>query len=178
VSDCERIEKLLWDYPNLDDREKAELSAHLESCQSCRKAQETIRALRDSRAADSKIIDSVNTASFDDAVMRKIRAQRKIEISGSDNKRFFIQTAVSVGLAAAIVTFMIISISDLGTLPMFRKADNLAPASEEEHEYGRIDIRMVPSDGFTEAPVARRGKMAMAEKKAEEPPKNLRRSQS
>lgn len=143
MSECEKIESYLWDYPDIPREQREQVSAHLETCESCREALETIESLRQSRKADRAAISKIDTAAFDDAVMRKIQSRKEAVSPVSDNRKYIFQMAVSVGLAAAIVIFMMMSISDLSKIPAFKlhgESDETALDSNRSI----INIRLAP----------------------------------
>ena len=153
MSECEKIEKLLWEYPDLSPSDRDSLSAHLDRCPTCREELETLQTLGNSCQEDRRVISQLDSTSFDNAVLAKIRGRKRVAVSRTDDRRFLFSTLSSVGLAAAIVVFMIISISDLGNLPAFKQ---IQPSPEEE-AFDYIEIRLKPVERF-EAPKA----MAMA----------------
>ncbi len=151
MSECARIEKLFWEYPANSASERQEISSHLEKCPRCKEALEDIKAVKESRGEDRRIISNIDSAAFDSAVLVRIRGQRSSRNSKSED-RFIYRTIASTGLAAAIVVFMIISISDLGTLPAFKPIER-GPVEETGAGYDILEIRLKPDRGF-EAPRA------------------------
>ncbi len=161
MSGCEKIERLIWEYPGLSASDREKLSSHIETCPSCKADLESISALKNSRDNDREMMSVIDPVAFDNAVMAKIAGRKKRAISRSDDRRFILRTAASVGLAAAIVVFMIVSISDLGNLPSFKKS---VPAAGRA-EYDLMEIRLKPAETL-KAPQA--PARASAEKAAKE----------
>lgn len=158
MTDCEKISKLLWDYPDLPDPEREMVSSHLSVCARCREAMETIKSIGQSRRADREAIAKVDAEAFDNAVMRKIKRQKTSQPKEAANRIYVMQLA-AIGIAAAIVIFMIMSISDLGNLPAIRK--EMTPlAGGSADSFRRIELQFKPS----EAPAG-----AMAMKKRAQP---------
>lgn len=148
MSECNKIEKLLWEYPDgkLSAAERDAVSSHLEGCAACGRALETINALRESSRADRKAISSVDALAFDDAVMGKIRIQNSTRTAETVDRKYIFRMAASVGLAAAIVIFLVFSISDLGD-PTLQRGRGEKPSTMAEKEYDRLDIRLRPQEG-------------------------------
>lgn len=154
MNECGKIERFLWDYPDISADQYDHVSAHLKSCPDCQEALATISILKESQKADRTHIASIDTDDFDNVVIRKIRDRKTAVAAGSENRKFAYRMTVSVGLAAAIVIFMILSISDLGNLPVFREAADTTMKQPEEN-YNIIDIRLAPRPADREAPAAR-----------------------
>ncbi|MEE9555277.1 MAG: TonB family protein [candidate division Zixibacteria bacterium] len=149
---CEQIEKLLWDYPDLKASDSGKLLAHIENCPRCKAALAGIEAIRESRKADRSLISKIDPEVFDNAVLGKVRAQRSFPESKSEGRQFIFRTVSSIGLAAAIVIFMIMSISDLGNLPAFKPVDR-GSSPDSGEAYNILEIRL-RSDDLFEAPAA------------------------
>lgn len=143
MKECKKIEKLLWEYPDgkLSPVDKDTITAHLEGCAICRRALETINALRISRIDDRKTISSIDTFAFDNAVIDKIRSKTEVSTAATENRRYMFRMAVSVGLAAGIVIFLVFSISDLGDQTLQRGRGE-EPITMAEKRYDRIDITL------------------------------------
>ncbi len=157
MSECRKIDKLLWEYPHgeLSAAEKEAVSAHLEACVVCRRALETIDALRASRRADQSAISSIDAFAFDNAVMGKIRSETEAPTAETDDHKYMFRMAVSVGLAAAIVIFLVFSISDLGDLTL-QKNRGKRPVTMAEEKYDRIDIHLRPWESAKKREIAPR----------------------
>lgn len=147
MSECAKIEKLLWEYPANSASERQEIASHLEKCPRCKEALEIIKAVKESRGEDRRVISDIDPAAFDNAVLAKIRGQRSLRNSKSEDQRFIYRTVASIGLAAAIVVFMIISISDLGELPAFKPIER-GPVGETGAGYDILEIRLKPDRRF------------------------------
>jgi protein TonB len=144
VSDCDKVKHLLWDCPKISFDEKKAVEDHIERCPVCKGAMEAIEALRDSRKSDRENISQIDPAAFDNAILRRIRNIEMPAAPEAKDRRYIFQMAVSVGLAAAIVVFLILSVSDLSRLPAFRETTE--PAGEgKEQTYDIIDIKLTPS---------------------------------
>ncbi len=157
MSECRKIEKLLWEYPHgeLSAAEKETVSTHLDGCAVCRRALETIEALRESSRADRKAISSIDAFVFDNAVMSKIRSETEASAVKTEDHGYMFRMAVSVGLAAAIVIFLVFSISDLGDLTL-QKDRGGKPATVAEEKYDRIDIHLRPPESAKKLEMAPR----------------------
>lgn len=147
MSECRKIEKLLWEYPDgkISPVEKNEVSAHLDECAICRRALETIDAIRESSKADRAAISSIDALAFDNAVMAKIRRETEGSEAKTEDRGYMFRMAVSLGLAAAIVIFLVLSISDLGDLTLYRDWGG-KPAGVAGEKYDRIDIHLRPPE--------------------------------
>ena len=158
MSECRKIERLLWEYPDgeLSAAEREAISLHLEGCEACKRALETIGSLRESKKADLKAIPSIDAFAFDNAVMSRIRSETAVSISETRERRYMLRMAVSVGLAAAIVIFLVFSISDLGDLALQRgRGEKPTPMAEKRYE--RIDITLRPAEIEKKLDMAPRG---------------------
>jgi len=152
VKECDKIESLLWEYPDISQADEERLVAHLANCPACKNALAIISVIRESRKIDTQKVSIFNATSFDESVMGKIRRQRVAPIAESDSRKFVVQIVVPIGLAASIVFFMILSISDLGNLPAFKDlgvSQEVAPGKK----YEIINIRLTPETAPKEAPI-------------------------
>lgn len=158
MSECREIEGLLWEYPDgkLSAAEREAISLHLEGCEACKRALETIGSLRESKKADLKAISSIDAVAFDNAVMSRIQSETVVPISETRERRYIVRMAVSVGLAAAIVIFLVFSISDLGDLTLQRGRGE-KPTAIVEKKYERIDITLRPPETGKKLDMAPRG---------------------
>jgi TonB family protein len=147
VSNCRKIEKLLWEYPDgeISPAEKKEVSAHLDECVICRRALETIDAIRESKKADRMTISSIDAFAFDNAVMNKIRRETEGSEVKTEDREYKFRMAISFGLAAAIVIFLVFSISDLSDLALHKDRGG-KPTGVAEKKYDRIDIHLRPPE--------------------------------
>jgi len=154
LTECEKIESLLWEYPDISPADLERLTGHLAVCPTCSKALATIGAIKESRKTDSRKISAIEASSFDAAVMGKIRKRRDAPARESESRRIVLQLVVPVGLAAAIVIFMIFSISDLANLPVFK---DIGISSEEQagKRYNIINIQLAPEAESQKAPASR-----------------------
>jgi TonB family protein len=152
LSKCHEIEKLLWDYPDgpLSPSDKQKVSDHLETCAACRAALSTIEAVRQSKAADGRIISSVDSAAFDNRVMQKILKETAAPLRKKGDEGYPWRMALSVGLAAAIAVFLVLSVSDMQDMALTRYLEESSEISPEKG-YERLDIRLVPEEGREEA---------------------------
>ncbi len=143
MNECKKIEKLLWEYPDgkLSAADKDTITGHLEGCEICRRALKTMNTLRESSRADRIAISSIDGFAFDNAVMAKIRSETKAPKAETEDRKYMFRMAVSVGLAAGIVIFLVFSISDLGDLTLQRGRGE-KPATIAEEKYDRIDIQL------------------------------------
>lgn len=168
MNECQKIEKLLWEYPDgkLSAADKNTITAHLEGCAICRRALETMNTLRESSRVDRIAISSIDALAFDNAVMDKIRSQTEVSTAATENRRYMFRMAVSVGLAAAIVIFLVFSISDLGDQTLQRGRGE-KPITMAEKRYDRIDITLRPPESGKKLDIAPR-RMAESEEQAAE----------
>jgi TonB family protein len=152
LSKCHEIERLLWDYPDgpLSPADKQKVSDHLETCAACRAALSTIEAVRESKAADSRVISAVDPDAFDNRVMQKILKATAPPLRRKSDEGYPLRMALSVGLAAAITIFLVFSVSDMQDLTMMQDRVPV-PAGAEEKTYERMDIHLVPEEGREEA---------------------------
>jgi TonB family protein len=117
LNDCRKIDRLLWQYPNISALEKDDLERHLMGCADCREAFETIKALANSAENDRVGLTTIDAAAFDADVMNKIRRQKAPAlVTQKPNERYIVRMAFSFALAATVVLFLVKSISDLGEL--------------------------------------------------------------
>ncbi len=117
MSDCKKIDRLLWLYPDISPSEKAELDRHLALCPECSEAFLNIKALQVSADHGRQVMSAIDGAAFDAAVMRKIRGQiAPVIIPEKISKKYSLRMAFSFALAASIVLFLVKSISDLSEI--------------------------------------------------------------
>ena len=163
MSECRKIERLLWEYPDgeLSAAEREAISLHLEDCEACKRALQTIGSLRESKKADLKAISSIDAFAFDNAVMSRIRTETAAPVSETRERQYMFRMAVSVGLAAAIVIFLVFSISDLGDMALQRGRGE-KPATMAEKRYERIDITLSSPETEKKSDMAL-GRMAESE---------------
>ena len=147
MNDCKKIEKLLWEYPDgkLSTADKDTITAHLDGCAICRRTLETMDTLRESSRSDRRVISSIDALAFDNAVLDKIRRETEAPTAKTEDRRYIFRMAVSVGLAAGIVIFLVFSISDLGDQTLQRGRGE-KPAAIAEKKYDRIDITLRPPE--------------------------------
>jgi TonB family protein len=139
LSDCEKFDKLLWQYPDISESEKDELEHHLLTCAICRRAQETIQALRDTAELDRQWLAEVDSRAFDAAVMRKIRDQKRPNAIGEKAPdRYVLRLAFSFALAVTVVLFLVKSISDLSEI----HTPSTTAQKGEADRYGVINIEL------------------------------------
>ena len=139
LTECEKIEQLLWQYPDgdLSVQEKADIKLHLGQCSECQDALETISLLKESSRATQESVNSIDAHAFDSAVMRKIEAQKRpLVVTTAPSRQYIIRMALSFAVAATIVLFLVKSISDLGNLtPPYQASKKTAADSIKEHDY-------------------------------------------
>ncbi len=140
---CEQFEALLWDYSrgDLGLSESEAIEKHLSECDKCGQTLATFKAVGESAAATREKIAVIDSVRFDDMVIRKIRSESRPSNIFTDYKRYYIRMAMSVGLAAAIVIFMIMSISDLDKLNIPSPVKTRQKETPEK-TYDRIEISL------------------------------------
>lgn len=115
MNDCSRIEKLLWNLKAVSPEEKALVSNHIEKCQECRRAYETIQDLQGLADSDSSLLPNIDTDAFDRRVMARINLRSpQLIFHDSSTKQYNIRMAFSFMAAAAVVLFILKSVSDMG----------------------------------------------------------------
>ncbi|OGC92532.1 MAG: hypothetical protein A2W25_07505 [candidate division Zixibacteria bacterium RBG_16_53_22] len=140
MNDCVRIEKLLWDFADSGPNEKAAVAAHLERCQKCRQASETIIALRALSESDRRILAATSPETFSRGVIAKINHPSKfLELQEQPSSQYNIRVAFSFLAAAALVLFMIKSVSDLGPVESSRAP---APPTAQDDSRRLINIQL------------------------------------
>jgi TonB family protein len=118
LSECHKIDRLIWLYPDISLSEKAELERHLAGCPECTAAFRNIKALRSSSENDKKILSEIDSVAFDAAVIRKIKTQKiPVIMPEKISNRYSLRMAFSFALAASVVLFLVKSISDLSEIP-------------------------------------------------------------
>jgi TonB family protein len=139
LTDCRKFDELLWLYPNISESDKDELERHLTECAACRKGLETIKALKNSAEQDKEKLAAVDGPAFDNAVMVKIGEQmRAAAAPQKTSDRYVLRLAFSFVLAAAVVLFMVKSISDLSEI----STPSTTAQKSEADRYGVINIEL------------------------------------
>jgi len=160
LSDCKNIEGLLWDYVSgsISESDRIKVESHISTCANCADAFSTVLAVMESKEADLKQITEINPDDFDSAVMGKIHNTQSTRLESKTDSKYVIRMSVSMSLAAAVVLFMLLSISDLAQIYM---PDRVSKSTTgEEKEYDIIDIELKPKS--IEAPKAHRAKKEKA----------------
>ncbi len=144
---CDKIESLLWESleRTLSESEKALLEKHLSECEKCRAIASTIEAIAESKKADEKIISSVGAEAFETAVFQKIRARESELRFRREEQGYMFRLCFSVGLAAAIVAFMVLSLGDLERYVMPVKLGSYRSAAPEK-QYDAVQVILKPSE--------------------------------
>lgn len=162
MSYCKQIERYLWDLENLTQPRRVEIEAHLSECERCRSALKTITAVEENARMDRVFLSSISAEQFDSAVMRNVRSNKRLPVeSAVESRRYMVRLAFSLAAAAAIVLFLVKSVSDLGPIQPPSEAIN-QPEQPKAKEYGLINLEM-RSREKAESPAAK------AEKKAAPP---------
>lgn len=142
LTECKKIERLLWQYPDGDisAQEKADIKLHLDQCSDCQNAFETIALLKESSISAQESVKSIDAHAFDSTVMRKIEALKQpLVVTSAPSRQYIIRMALSFAVAATIVLFLVKSISDLGNLiPPYQASKKTAADSIKEHDYFNI----------------------------------------
>ena len=147
MSDCEKIEKLLWERleKDLSPEDSDFLQKHLSQCADCRRVEATIDSLRHSKAADRETIDNIDPESFEDAVFRKIKARESEQRIARVDRGYAFRLYFSMGLAAAIVAFIVLSLGDLDRYVIPTPSpirEQAAPA----RQYDTVHITLKPKE--------------------------------
>jgi TonB family protein len=121
---------LYWDFSKLNNIDRAALESHARGCLRCQQAFSTIEALRKSLQNNDAILDSIDSAAFDKAVMTLLR-RRPVPLAVMDiqSRQYNLRVAISFLAAAAVVLFLIKGISDLGPVDTARLA---APSTQDD----------------------------------------------
>jgi|GEM_PF-3273229 len=137
------MESLLWEKAlgEVSEEESGRLQKHLSECENCQSAFGTIKAVLESKSANIDTVNGVDTGIFDDEVFQKIRAKESEFRLVRKNKGYMFRMYGSMALAAAIVAFMLMSISDLEryTFPISIKGKQIITAKKE---YDTIHIKL------------------------------------
>jgi TonB family protein len=147
--DCKKIESSLWDYAadKLPESEAREVKEHLSKCVNCSNAFETIKAVMESKEADNAVIAGIDKAVFDDVVMSKIKTAERTNLRKEKNEtRYIIRMTASMAVAAAVVLFMLLSISDLEQITVPKKLAKRQVLPEKEYDVINIDLVPVESE--------------------------------
>jgi TonB family protein len=145
LSDCGKIEKLLWDYTDgkIDSAAKSQVESHLQTCAQCRKALQTISLLAESARQDQASLSSLAADVFDFEVIKRIKNQKvRAEAPAAPSRQYVYRMAFSFALAAGVVLFIVRSISDVDNIVVpSQKPIETALESGREHalihlEYG------------------------------------------
>jgi TonB family protein len=139
LSDCRKFDEFLWLYPDIPESDKDELNRHIATCVYCRRALETIKALKNSAERDREQLAEIDSAAFDAAVMRKIADLKKpAAVKEKAADRYVLRLAFSFALAAGVVLFLVKSISDLSEI----RTPTTIAQKEEADRYGVINIEL------------------------------------
>jgi len=152
---CDKIETLLWESTDrtLSENEKEFLEKHLAECEKCREFRSTVEAIAESKKADKDIISGVSADAFETAVFQKIRARESELRFKREDRGYMFRLSFSVGLAAAIVAFMVLSLGDLEKYVMPVKLDSYRSAlSEKEYDAVQIVLKPTKRDQPAESP--------------------------
>jgi len=161
LTGCDKIEALLWEkaYGTISEEDNELLRQHLADCADCRKIQSTIEALGVSRRADEEFISGIGADEFESSVMRKIRARESELRFKRDDKGYMVRMYFSVGLAAAIVAFIVISMGDLERFVIPTKPAAYNRVNAPKQYYDTFHIELQP--GRTEEPPEPAGRVSM-----------------
>ncbi len=133
MKDCNKIEKLLWDFADgsISAENRILIDSHLAQCPQCSQGLQTIKALGGLSEFDEKRIAKIDINKFDNAVFDKIKSQKQtISVRIAPKVNYHFRMALSFGMAIVIVMFLVRSMQDIN-IPMF-KPDTTA---SEEKEY-------------------------------------------
>lgn len=143
MTKCEEMEGLLWEMASgkISEEENGKLQKHLSECENCQNAFGTIKTVLESKSANIDIVNGVDARIFDGTVFQKIKAKEsEIRLVRKD-KGYMFRMYGSMALAAAIVAFMLMSISDLErfTFPINIKGKQIITTKKE---YDTIHIKL------------------------------------
>lgn len=143
---CDKIETLIWENVAgiISEKDRELLEKHLTECEKCRGIQSTMEAISESKKVDENIISSISAEAFDTAVLQKIRARESELRFKREDQGYMFRLSFSVGLAAAIVAFMVLSLGDLERYVMPIKLDTHKTTLTEK-EYDAVQIVLKPS---------------------------------
>lgn len=150
MSDCDNIERLLWDrlQGKLSEKDKNSLEKHLSECAECGRVAETFAALESSKNADRKAVADIDAAQFEDAVFLKIRNREREKRFAHEERGYTIRMYFSMGLAAAIVAFMVLSLGDLDRYIIPTRMALEEPTSQER-QYDAVRITLKSDETIT-----------------------------
>ncbi len=146
MSDCDKIEALIWENieGTISKSDRELLEKHLSECAKCREIQSTLEAIAESKKSDEKAISGIDADAFETAVFQKIRATESELRFKREEQGYMFRLYFSVGLAAAIVAFMVLSLGDLERYVMPAKIKTFKSALPEK-EYDAVQIVLKPS---------------------------------
>jgi TonB family protein len=152
LTDCAKIEKLLWDRleKGISQKDSEYLRRHLSECPKCRQIEATIVSLSNSINADREAITAINADEFEAAVFYKIKARERETRLAREEQGYAFRLYFSMGLAAAIVAFIVLSLGDLdryviSTRPALRERP-------EQKQYDTVHITLEPEKQAEPAP--------------------------
>jgi TonB family protein len=146
---------LLWESleKTLSDDESELLERHMAECQKCQEVRATIMAIAESKKADSHFVSGLDSDTFDDAVFRKIRARESELRFKREDQGYMVRLYISVGLAAAIVAFMVLSLGDLDRYVMPSKLHSYRPGKvEKKRDTLHITLKSEETEPAPETP--------------------------
>jgi TonB family protein len=146
LSDCNKISGLFWEYldESLNVSQKELLDKHLIDCVKCRAEFETIKTLAESKKQTKRQISAIDPETFDNKIMNKIHIEKRLSLHRDRDTRYVVRMSVSMALAAAVVLFMLMSISDFRNLPGVYRTEKKASSADN----GRALINIELLDGF------------------------------
>ncbi|UCE67101.1 MAG: TonB family protein [Candidatus Zixiibacteriota bacterium] len=146
MSDCDKIEALIRENieGTISNSDREFLEKHLSECAKCRGIQSTLTAIAESKKSDEKVISEIDAEAFETAVLQKIRAAESELRFKREDQGYMLRLYFSVGLAAAIVAFMVLSLGDLERYVMPVKIKTFKSALPEK-EYDTVQIVLKPS---------------------------------
>lgn len=148
---CSEIEKQIYCYRELDDRERAETDQHLESCDACREIMENVNTttgvVEAWRKATSTLVHEARMTS------RIMEAVRKAQTRGASAWRPFLrlQEIRSMRLAMAAVSLFLV-VSFLGEYAKDTKAPHLSEhhSPQDREQQIELDLASFHSALYTE----------------------------
>jgi TonB family protein len=137
---------LIWESleRTLSKNERETLEKHLSECEKCRGIKSTMEMISESKKSDEKAISEIDADAFETTVFQKIRARESELRFKREDQGYMFRLYFSVGLAAAIVAFMVLSLGDLERYIMPIKFKSYRSATSEK-EYDAVQIVLQPS---------------------------------
>jgi TonB family protein len=146
---CDKIEALLWESleRNLTEKERESIESHLSGCDRCKAVSATIEAIAESKRTDQSADSVLDVDEFEAGIFQKIRAREGELRFKKEDRGYMIRLYFSVGLAAAIVAFIVLSLGDLDRyiLPAYKESQK---TTVPKRKTDTLHITLKPQDRF------------------------------